>query len=119
MEPGLFRRETSQVLHFHLKYLTMVTGDSAPIIGQMVKVLLLPEPSVYMLFLLPIFSSHLSTCVGCVIGIDTNIEVIVVSLLEGEARGLWWASQVVNETTMTEIEVSISILSWWNQINNE
>ena len=31
---------------------------------------------------------------------------------EGEARGLWWASQVVNETTMTEIEVSISILSW-------
>ena len=33
---------------------------------------------------------------------------------EGEARGLWWASQVVNETTMTEIEVSISILSWWN-----
>ena len=56
------------------------------------------------------------------IGIDTNIEVIVVSLttweahhsLEGEARGLWWASQVVNETTMTETEVSISILSWWN-----
>ena len=38
---------------------------------------------------------------------------------EGEARGLWWASQVVNETTMTEIEVSISILSWWNQINDE
>ena len=37
----------------------------------------------------------------------------------GFARGLWWASQVVNETTMTEIEVSISILSWWNQINNE
>ena len=33
---------------------------------------------------------------------------------EGEARWLWWASQVVNETTMTEIEVSISILSWWN-----
>ena len=32
---------------------------------------------------------------------------------EGEARGLWWASQVVNETTMTEIEVSISILSCW------
>ena len=29
------------------------------------------------------------------IGIDTNIEV------------------------MTEIEVSISILSWWNHINNE
>ena len=60
------------------------------------------------------------------IGIDTNIEAIVVSLTtweahhsprakpEGEARGLWWASQVVNETTMTEIEVSISILSWWN-----
>ena len=38
---------------------------------------------------------------------------------EGEARVLWWASQVVNETTMTEIEVSISILSWWNQINDE
>ena len=38
---------------------------------------------------------------------------------EGEALGLWWASQVVNETTMTEIEVSISILSWWNQINAE
>ena len=50
------------------------------------------------------------------IGIDTNIEVIVVSLT---TRGLWWASQVVNETTMTEIEVSISILSWWNQINAE
>ena len=31
---------------------------------------------------------------------------------EGEARGLWWASQVVGDTTMTEIEVSISILSW-------
>ena len=38
---------------------------------------------------------------------------------EGEARGLWWASQVVDETTMTEIEVPISILSRWNQINNE
>ena len=46
------------------------------------------------------------------VGIDTNIEVIVASP-EGEARGLWWASQVVNETTMTEIEASISILSWW------
>ena len=33
---------------------------------------------------------------------------------EGKARGLWWASQVVNETTMNEIEVSISILSWLN-----
>ena len=33
---------------------------------------------------------------------------------KGEARGLRWASQVVNETTMTEIEVSISILSWWD-----
>ena len=73
-----------------------------------------------------------------VIGIDTDIEVIVVSLTtwvahhsprvndlgsspqpKREARGLWWASQVVNETTMTEIEVSISILSWWNQINDE
>ena len=31
---------------------------------------------------------------------------------EGEARSLWWASQVVGDTTMTEIEVSISILSW-------
>ena len=31
---------------------------------------------------------------------------------EGEAWGLWWASQVVGDTTMTEIEVSISILSW-------
>ena len=37
---------------------------------------------------------------GRVIGIDTNIEV-------------------VNETTMTEIEVSISSLSWWNWINDE
>ena len=31
---------------------------------------------------------------------------------EGEARGLWWASQVIGDTTMTEIEVSISTLSW-------
>ena len=31
---------------------------------------------------------------------------------EGETRRLWWASQVVVDTTMTEIEVSISILSW-------
>ena len=38
---------------------------------------------------------------------------------EGEAPGLWWASQVVNETTMTEIEVSISMLWWWNYINDE
>ena len=30
---------------------------------------------------------------------------------EGEAQGLWWASQVAGDTTMTEIEVSISILS--------
>ena len=30
----------------------------------------------------------------------------------GFALGLWWASQVVGDTTMTEIEVSISILSW-------
>ena len=28
------------------------------------------------------------------------------------ALGLWWAIQVVGDTTMTEIEVSISILSW-------
>ena len=56
------------------------------------------------------------------IGIDTNSEVIVVSLTTWEAHHnprVWWASQVVNETTMTEIEVSISILSWWNQINDE
>ena len=32
---------------------------------------------------------------------------------EGEARGLWWASHVVGDTTVTEIEVSISILSWY------
>ena len=38
---------------------------------------------------------------------------------EGEARGLWWASQVVGDATMTEMEVSISILSWWNKINNK
>ena len=38
---------------------------------------------------------------------------------EGEARVLWWASHVVNETPMTNIEVSISILLWWNQINDE
>ena len=30
---------------------------------------------------------------------------------EGEAQGLWCASQVVCDTTMTKIEVSISILS--------
>ena len=58
------------------------------------------------------------------IGIDTKIEVIVVSPTtceahnsprakpEGEARVLWWASQVVGDTTMTEIEESISILLW-------
>ena len=63
------------------------------------------------------------------IGIDTKIEVIVASPTtweahhsprakpEGEARGLWWASQVVGDATMTEMEVSISILSWWNKIN--
>ena len=49
-------------------------------------------------------------------GIDTNIEVIVVSLTTWEAHH---SPQVVNETTMTEIEVSNSILSWRNQINNE
>ena len=44
-------------------------------------------------------------------GIDANIQTIVVSPQpEGEARELRWASQVVNETTMTEIELSISIL---------
>ena len=41
-----------------------------------------------------------------VIGIDTKIEVIVVS------PTTWEAHQVVGDTTMTEIEVSISILSW-------
>ena len=35
----------------------------------------------------------------CVIGIDANVEV--------------------NEATMTEIEVSTSILSLWNEINDE
>ena len=38
---------------------------------------------------------------------------------EGEARGQWWASQVVNRTTMTNIDLLISIISWWNQINDE
>ena len=47
---------------------------------------------------------------------NIDIEVIVVSLT---TWGRWWSSQVVNETTMTEIEASISILSWWNQINDE
>ena len=60
-----------------------------------------------------------------VIGIDTNIEVIVSLTTweahhsprandlgsstqpEGEARGLWWASQVGNETTM------MMKLNWW------
>ena len=42
------------------------------------------------------------------IGIDTNIEVIVVSLTTWETHH-WWASQVVNETTMTSILVSIPI----------
>ena len=62
-----------------------------------------------------------------VIEIDTNIEVIVVSLTSWEAypsprakpEACGWASHVGNDTTMTEIEVSISILSWWNQINAE
>ena len=56
-------------------------------------------------------------------GIDTNIEVIVVSLTIWEAHhsprakpeGCGDASQVVNDTTMTEIEVSISILSWHDE----
>ena len=38
---------------------------------------------------------------------------------EREAWGLWWVSQVVNETTMTDIEVSMSILSWYKLINDE
>ena len=54
------------------------------------------------------------------IEIDTSISVIVVSPTtweahhspSGEARGLWWASQVVGDTTMTEIEVSIPITSY-------
>ena len=50
------------------------------------------------------------------IGIDTNIEVIVVSLTTWEAHH---SPRAVNETTMTEIGVSITILSWWNQINDE
>ena len=52
------------------------------------------------------------------IGIDTNIEVTVVSPTNWEAhhravahQGLWWAPQVVGDTTKTEIDVSISILS--------
>ena len=36
---------------------------------------------------------------------------------EGEARGLCWVAQVVNETTMSEIKASISTLSWWK--NND
>ena len=53
-----------------------------------------------------------------IIGIDTTIGAIVVSpmtreLTTARGRGLWWVSQVVGDTTMTEIEVSISILSWW------
>ena len=67
------------------------------------------------------WTSQFTLAQGKGIGIDTNIEVIVVSFNdlgsspqpEGEARGLWWASHVVNETTMTEIELSISIPSWW------
>ena len=43
------------------------------------------------------------------IGTDANIAVTVISLV----------SQVVNDTTMTDIEVSIYILSWWNWINDE
>ena len=67
------------------------------------------------------WTSQFTLAQGKGIGIDTNIKVIVVSFNdlgsspqpEGEARGLWWASHVVNETTMTEIELSISIPSWW------
>ena len=50
-----------------------------------------------------------------VIGIDTKIEVIVVLPTTWEAHHsprAWSASHVVGDTTMTEIEVSISILSW-------
>ena len=51
-----------------------------------------------------------------VIGIDTKIEVTddlgSSPQAEGEARRLRWASHVVGDTTMTEVEVSISILSW-------
>ena len=62
-----------------------------------------------------VYVSH----VHIIIGIDTNIEVMFFSLTTWGALGLWWASQVVKETTMTEIEVSISIISWWNYINDE
>ena len=44
-----------------------------------------------------------------VIGIDTNIEVIVVSLTTWEAH----------HSPRAKPEVSIFILSWWNQINDE
>ena len=47
------------------------------------------------------------------IEIDISISVTVVSLTTWEvgfALGLWWASQVVNETTMTSILESIHIL---------
>ena len=51
------------------------------------------------------------------IGIDTKIEVIVASPTTWEAHHSPRASQVVGDATMTEMEVSISILSWWNKIN--
>ena len=44
------------------------------------------------------------------IGVDADNEDIVF--------GLWRASQVDIETTMTKIEVSIYILSWCNLIND-
>ena len=54
---------------------------------------------------------HIDRCY-CDIEIDTNTKVIVASLTnwktrhsqreepEGEARGLWWAAQVVHGATM-------------------
>ena len=49
--------------------------------------------------------------------IDIKIYVIGVLLTTGgvhhsprRSRGMWWASQVVGDATMTEVEASISIL---------
>ena len=61
---------------------------------------------------------YLQRCL-IVIGIDINIKVIVASLTTREANGQWLASQVVNDTTMTKIEVSISYLLWWKQMMNK
>ena len=56
---------------------------------------------------------HIGIRTPKVIGIDSKIEVTVLSPTTWEAHHtLWWASQVVGDTTITSIEVSISILSW-------